>query len=252
MTAKVEPCFRSFWHWSREGHGLRAWWHLGSRSCAHGQVNWWGSFCHVTAEVDDEGWKFSVAFPPLAIWLSIDGFGLWKPQRLSEWQGQSMWLTDRREFRFAVHDWTVWLTPWGRWGEWRKTDPWWIRGVSLDARKMLGRQRYAIETLRDGIEVAIPMPEGVYRGTARVRRQTWKRPLWFAQAHVSTEVTADRCVPHAGKGENGWDCGDDGLVSCSVAGDDVGKAVGHFVGSVLSRRQRYGMPSDKAIREALT
>lgn len=249
MTAKVEPRFRSFWHWSREGRGLRAWWHLGSRSCAHAQFVWWGSFCHASVEVNDESWKLSIALPPFAIWLVFDGFGLWKPRRLSAWQGRETWLTDEREARICIHDWTVRLTPWGRLNEWRADDPWWVRGVSFDLHRLLGRERYAIETLRSS-PVVIPMPEGVYCGTANVRRQTWKRPLWFRRTHVSTEIVADRCVPHAGKGENSWDCGDDGLVSCSVAGEDVGTAVGHFVGCVLSRRQRYGMPSDEAMREA--
>lgn len=245
-----------FWHHSREGRtGWRAWWHFNDRSCFHTEVNWWTHFCHLNVEVTDEGWKFSIAVPPVAIWLCLDGFGLWQPKRkhVFTWDNnREVWLTDRREFNLAVHDWTIRFVPWGRWGEWVTADPWWIRGVSFNLPDvLLGRHRYARETVRRDMQVPIPMPEGCYWGTASFERATWKRPRWFRMTRLSTKVDVAKGVPFAGKGENSWDCGDDGLFGYSVEGHDLDKASAHGVEVVLSQRRKNGMPSQQAITEAL-
>jgi hypothetical protein len=54
-------------------------------------------------------------------------------------------------------------------------------------------------------------------------------------------------IPHNGKGENSWDCGDDGLWGCG--GDTVEEAIGHAVSSVLRSRRRYGHDSHGTGRE---
>jgi hypothetical protein len=66
-------------------------------------------------------------------------------------------IPDDRECSVSVHDWTLRLTPWGRWGEWRTADPWWIRGVSLNLLDaFLGRTKYTTDTVRSGIPLVIP------------------------------------------------------------------------------------------------
>lgn len=244
-----------FWHGSREKHGFRAWLHYGakSRRVVSTEVNWWARFCHVGVECGDEGWLFSVALPPLAVWLRLDiGLPVPRAKHVFHWDNdREVWLPDRREFKVAIHDWTVWLTPWGRWGEWRTSDPWWIRGVNLNVRDLvLGRACYSVEDLAC-VPVQISMPEGVYHGVATVRRQTWKRPRWFADTRLSTNIDVPKGIPFAGKGENSWDCGDDGLFGCGAEGG-VENAVRHFREQVLQSRKRHGMPSEQAIQEALS
>lgn len=247
------------WHYSREGKtGLRSWWHLGSdasRAVIRLECSWWSTWCHVKADVDDEGWTCAFAFPPIAIWLSFEGFKLWAPRRkcIATWDNdREFWLVDHRECGISFYDWTIRLNPWSRSDEWRTADPWWIRGVHFDLRRLLGRQAYTIETLRTGITVSIPMPEGVYIGTAKVQRQTWKRPLWFSQKRISTWIDVPKGIPFAGKGENSWDCDDDGLFGCGVDGESVERAITHFREQVERKRQRYGRPSDESITQALT
>jgi hypothetical protein len=245
-----------FWHASRERHGFRAWWHLrsGKRNrVVSTEVNWWARFCHIGVEVGDEGWEFSLAFPPLAVWLQFD-LGWWVPRRkhVFHWDNnREVWLPDHREFKLAIHNWTIWFTPWGKWGEWSRADPWWVRGVSWNIQDFaLGRVQYTQETIGDPLDVSIPMPEGVYRAVFTPQRQTWKRPRWFSQVRESFDIQIPKGIPFAGKGENSWDCGDDGLFGMGAEGS-VQDAIARVRETVLERRRRYGSPSEDAIREAL-
>lgn len=245
----------SFWHASREGKaGVRAWWHFGHRSCFHLEANAWTHFCHLSIRATGEGWTLAAAVPPLAIWLCFDGFGLWHPQRkhIFTWDNnREVWLPDQRESGISVSDWTIRLQPWSKSMEWCAADPWWVRGVSFDLKRLLGRQQYTKEIVKDGIPIQIPMPEGCYRAVATFERCTWKRPLWFASTRLYTTVDVPKGIPFMGKGENSWDCGDDGLYGYSVQGHDLDKAAAHGCESVLKSRRRYGMPSPQAITDAL-
>lgn len=249
-----------FWHYSREGkHGLRAWWHFDSRSkrpssVFHIEANWWATFCMFSIRATGNGWTLALAFPPVAIWLCFDGFGLWRPQYKATmgWDNnREAWLPDQREFSVSMSDWTFRLTPWGRSMEWRSADPWWVRGVSVDFRRLLGRQQYTNEVIKADMPIQIPMPEGIYQAVAKYERSSWKRPLWFHLTRLYTTVDVPKGIPFAGKGENSWDCGDDGLYGYSVEGHDLEKAIGHGVESVLKSRRKYGRPSDQAIKDSL-
>lgn len=159
-----------------------------------------------------------------------------------------------RQIGGYFHDWGFWYHIWvGTMASWSRDYPWcrWWRQGHIDFRNLLGKPRHTCEVLRANIPVAIPMPEGVYHGVAKVECRRWKRPLWFTMTRVSTWIEVPKGIPFQGKGENSWDCGDDGLVGCGVDGNDVDKAIGHYIASVLRSRRRYGHPSEQAIREAL-
>jgi hypothetical protein len=247
----------SFRHWRHERREFTFWWHVGNRSVFSFTVCWLRSFCHLSVETRDREWKFAVAVPGLALWLTFDGFGLWHPQRTctATWETppRPFVIPDDRECSVSVHDWTLRLTPWGRWGEWRTADPWWIRGVSLNLLDaFLGRTKYTTDTVRSGIPLVIPMPEGVYRAVAKIERCTWKRPRWFATTRTYVGVDVPKGIPFAGKGENAWDCGDDGLFGYSSEGESLERAIAKGVESVLSSRRKHGHASPAAIAEALS
>lgn len=148
----------------------------------------------------------------------------------------------------------IWYHIWvGSMASWSRRYPWcrWWRQGSFHFASLLGKQTYACETLKDGIPVTIPMPEGAYHGVAKIERRTWKRRFWFAKSRVSTSIDCPKGIPFQGKGENSWDCGDDGLFGWGADGASIEHAIAHGVESVLVSRRRYGMPSDSAIREAL-
>ncbi len=244
-----------FYHASREGkHGVRAWWHFGDRGCIHTEFYWWSHRCGLGVSSDDEGWTFHAALPPLAIWLVFDGCGLWLPKRLVDFNWETpprqVLLPDSRQCDFSISDWTIRFVPWGRTMEWSSKDAWWVRGVRVDLKDLFfGRMRCDRAILEENIPVVIPMPEGVYQGVIRRERWTRKRSRWFGETQESVWLEIPKGIPHAGKGENSWDCGDDGLFG--IGGDNVEDAIANAVRSVLRDRRRYGHASDGAIREAL-
>ena len=244
-----------FWHISKEPHGLRLWWHLNKqRACIAIEFYWWTRRFGLSIGPDDGGWNFSLACPPFSFYLSLEGLGLWQPRRkvIATWDGnREFWLPDRREFSFSIYDWSIRLVVWERWGEWRKVDPWWIRGISVDLRDLiLGRQSCNTEELASGIPCKISMPEAAYPATAKIERRTWRRKRWFSRTRTSAWLDIPKGIPHAGKGENSWDCGDDGLFG--IGGDTVEDAIKRARASVLESRRRYGNAADKAMQDAAT
>lgn len=200
----------------------------------------------------DRGTNLGVSFavPFLAtLYVTIEGFFA---KQLFAWdfdRGSS------RSIGCYFHNWAFWYTVWvGDMASWSRDAPWcrWYRQGSIHFDDViLGRTTCQREIVKAPVTIAIPMPEGNYAATAEVERRIWKRPRWFAKTRVYTNVSVpDGGIPFAGKGENSWDCGDDGLCSYSVEGMSLAKAIAHGVESVLESRKRYGMPSDSAMSAA--
>ncbi len=219
------------------------WWVYFARGTVNIELTLWSSFCHFSVQVDSEKWQVAVAFPPVALWIGVEAFGLWKPQRkhIFSWDdNREVWLTDEREFQIAVHHWTVWLTLWGRLHEWQTVDPWWIRGVSLNLPDfILGRSRFT-ERVVGEFDVTIPTPEGTYQGRATITHCTWKRPRWVAHSRTGTRVTIMNGIPFPGKGENSWDCGLDALWGYGCESTKPEAVIARGVQLALENRRRYG------------
>ena len=244
-----------FTHSSREKHGVRWWWHLsteGKHKCIGIEFYWWSPRFGVSLGTDEDGWNISIRLPPFAIYVSLDGLGLWQPQEkhVFTWDNnREVWLPSRRESDFYIADWRMSFTPWGRWGEWRRVDPWWIRGVSVDLKDLLfGRLTYEAEELAL-VPCDVPMVEGNYPAVAKVQRVTRGRTRWFKRTGQEVQLNIPKGVPYAGKGENSWDCDDDGLFG--IGGDSVAGATLNAQNAVNERRQRYGHASEDTIRRAL-
>jgi hypothetical protein len=233
-----------FTHSSREKHGIRWWWHLrteGKHRCIGVEFYWWSPRFGFSIGTDDEGWNLSARVPPFALYVSLEGLGLWQPTRtaIATWDNNRPFtLPDRREFDFYVSDWRVQFTPWGRWGEWRARDPWWIRGLSVDLKNLvLGRTTYEAEELAL-VPCHVPMPEGNYSAVAKVQRVTRGRTRWFKRTGQEVDLSIPKGIPFAGKGENSWDCDDDGLFG--IGGNSIDDAIKRAQDAVNDRRKRYG------------
>ena len=223
-------------HWQRlsKTHA-RGWLHIG-RKCFGWEALCWSRRLGISLRHDDEDFTFGIHLPPFGLYLSWPSW-----RRIKE-----------GEFQLSVHDWAIWFSLWGNLWEWSRKQPWWERTHSFDIPDFfLGRTKTTRETVREGIPVEIPMPEGVYRGMAKVERYNHKRPRWFARSRLSTWIEVPKGIPHSGKGENSWDCGDDGIWATGCEGDDPAKAVQHFRDSVMKNRKRYGCASDEAVKSAL-
>lgn len=232
---KNGKCGFAFWH-GRAWLHLWAWvihweWHLWSKSCRIG-VDLGGSVG------GDELVLFCFAIPPVSLYLGIEApcsSRLWKlmPKR-------------EREIKLAIHDWAIWISPWSKQMEWCKADPWWVRGVTIHIDDLiLGARKCMTTEPEPSQRIVIELDGREYHGTATFERRVWKRPRWFAFQRDATWISMDPMhgLPHAGKGENGWDCGDDALCGWGVEGFDVPKAIGHGIETVLKYRKRYGNPS---------
>lgn len=244
-----------FSHSSREKHGVRWWWHLRSErrpACIHVEFYWWSRHCGFTLGTDDEGWNLSLRLLPFALYLSLEGLGLWQPRKkhIFTWDNnREVWLPDRREFDVSVSDWTIRFALWGRWGEWNTRDPWWIRGVSLDLQRLvLGKRVYVAQFVRQE-NVRIAMPEGAYRGVATVELVTRGFARWFKRTAEEVSLEIPKGIPFAGKGENSWDCGDDGLHG--IGGSSVEDAIARAQAAVQESRRRHGHASAESIQKAL-
>jgi hypothetical protein len=128
--------------------------------------------------------------------------------------------------------------------EWHSTDPWYRRGSFHLDRLVLGKQQYIKEDLGPPIRTHVQMLEGPYPVTVQRQRQRWWRtrwPWWPCRIeHVSYEVECPYGIPFPGKGENSWDCGEDGLWSTACAVETVEDACERFRTTVLDYRRRYG------------
>jgi hypothetical protein len=70
-------------------------------------------------------------------------------------------------------------------------------------------------------------------------RRIATRKRWFTQVNYSAEVEPRTPIPYQGKGENSWDCGEDGLHSMMGPAQNLEEAIAATVRSVLGSRRKY-------------
>ena len=120
--------------------------------------------------------------------------------------------------------------------------PGWEWSISLynTADKILGPVRYAKDVLETW-PVAIPMDGTTYPATVQLTRQTWQRSrLPWKRTRYSTRIEVPKPPMFAGKGENGWDCDDDGIFGCGSEELTAAGCVADYVKRVLQERARRG------------
>jgi hypothetical protein len=150
-----------------------------------------------------------------------------------------------RRFSLYWFEGTLCFTPWAREMEWRATDPWWVKGATFNPTDFLLGKRNHEHIIHSEYEpVLVPMPEGCYVAQMRREERRWTRPRWpwwpskIVQKYI--EISIDGGIPFEGKGENSYDCGEDGLWGCSSESWSLERAAAHVVESVLKDRKRYG------------
>lgn len=236
---------RTVYGWPYHG---RWWMHAWGRTF---RFSWhlWTDFCGASINADDEdGLRFHAAFPPVAIWFTV-------PIPAHKWLSKPFWdkwnqkyggypgsnkYSDFNFFSIRVFDWAIWWDflkfDWG----WSNQMPRWMHGSWHFLDTILGEQKYTNEVLSTH-EVLIPMPEGSYPATVKLELATWKRARWpFKKSVRRSDIDIPVGIPHQGKGENSWDCGEDALYGQS-GGEcwTVDKAISGVVESALSYRRKY-------------
>lgn len=246
----------------------------GDRGRASGHAFWYGrAWLHVLSLCFGLEWNFgrlgcgvrfavnadepdimaSVSLPGMSFYFTVGGspvgrlFKLlrmdWETRRArrkSEHDFDHLY-TGHRALELRINDGALWWSCWAKCGHWSSTDPWWLSGSFSPADFFLGRHKYS-ETALDSRPVVVAMPEGIYNGTAELKRRTWKRPRWpFALQRLGVVLEVPEGIPIPGKGENSWDCGPDAIYSQSSSARSVEEAIGQLVESALkTRMQRCG------------
>lgn len=188
--------------------------------------NLWYFSCGVSVKADHEdgGTQLHVAFPPCSFWLTLPIF--------------KKALNGRTLFDITVHNWAIWWQFGGNDFEWNSRTPKWKHGCFHIDDFFLGRTKHS-EVFLETKDIMIPMPEGLYPAIAKKSISTWKRPRWFALKKTSIWVNIPQGVPHEGKGESDYNCGEDGLFGCGVDGESYEKAIANVVEKVLTSRRKY-------------
>lgn len=243
-VVEKEPWFQ--FRWQSLAETSRKQWKYAHGRCWIAVFSWffriewhlWSNHCHLSADVggDEEQLQFSVAVPPVAVWFAIQAPLLRRlvPERT-------------REMQLSMFEWSIRLVLWGREHEWIRSDPWWVRGVHLDLKDaILGKAKFTSTETAPEVPIEILLDDRIYTGTAKFERCTWKRPLWFTKVRDSVWINMDQGhgLPHAGKGENSWDCGDDALCGFGVNGSNVEEAIQHGIDTVNGYRKRWGEASE--------
>lgn len=230
------------WHSEREGklfpwlHG-RAWFSSADegRRRPSARVEWVfpSAGCRVSVEANRTTgeWLFGVAFPPLSLWLGVEMPSGWWPKQHREWS-------------IRIHNRAIWWRFGQNPHEWHSKTPKWLDGSWHPERTFLGKWVFT-EKLLEQRRVLIPLPEGTYPATVKMTdevRGYARSPFKHRQIGATVEFDDGWAVPFSGKGENSYDCGEDGMFSSSMPARTVEEAIGKVVGSILRTRRSRGDP----------
>jgi hypothetical protein len=206
-----------------------------------------GPIIHVRGSIGRLRWEFCTGFN-FALEVKFNGGN-------REWQLRfapvlcSLYLTlgkmpqwlcpkgyEGKQTGIRIFDWAVWIEVWQNEHSWKRGD-WTWSWHPLDT--LLGRTSYSERDVETA-QAQVAFPEKTYNLSIRFFESTWKRPRWFANRLVRADITPSVPIPEPGKGENSWDCGDDGCYSLITPADTVGKAIGAIYDTVMRERRKYG------------
>jgi hypothetical protein len=206
-------------------------WHAGEKH--------FGAHLDIGGQLSDDDFSLGLRIPLLgSLWLSIEGLTPWK------WRPRA-----DHEIGVGIHDGCVWWKLLCASNEWHSKMPFW------DSRShwrqpvwpvvdwLLGKARYSSRELSTHM-APYALPEGEYPVKITLTECTWKRARWpkprvVRRAEIKV-LDQQRPIPVPGKGENGWDCGDDALYSLTTTAATVDEALVKLHASVMRDRERYG------------
>ena len=200
----------------------------------------WGVNFKVGNPSSENNFGGHVTSPLFGVYWGVEGYG----ERLKNaLNGGDHY--ESREISVGWHSGRLWLKLWGKRNSWSRSDPKWQQTSWCPADTFLGKAQNKSEVIETQ-SVIVPMPEGGYRATAKLERWERWRPRGRRTVSYSYDIKIDkpvRFIPVPGKGENSWDCGDNGVWSQSgpvpYRGSWVVEAISGMVKSALRDRERY-------------
>lgn len=180
---------------------------------------------------------------PVSFWLGVEGVGHlfndWWMKRY-RYSGREVGFSLSYDKDGALPSLHLRFDGWVDNMEWDSRTPKW-RHFSTDIfDHVFGPTKHMEALLVPKKAVKIPMPEGSYDGTFELKERRISRKYWpltetFTTAHVEVDVG----IPHEGKGENSWDCGEDATYGLSCPATGEADAISKVVKSVLESRRKY-------------
>lgn len=104
---------------------------------------------------------------------------------------------------------------------------------------LYGKWEYKSEII-DNKRILVPMPEGNYPATVEIKKVSRGYKRSKKQLTSNYQIDLDIPIPYEGKGENGWDCEEDGTYSSNIMANSLEEAIQNLVDSSLKYRVRYG------------
>lgn len=186
---------------------------------------------------DDVEVQLFVGLPRANFWLSL------AETRTSSTANLWKRLKSEREVGFSIHDGALWVSVWENRNNWSSRDPWWMH-FTIRPANVLGKQTFSQRVIEER-EVEIPMPEGTYKAKAMLveRERGRSRWPWKRRSRGARFDLREKPIPFSGKGENDYDCGEDGLYGMSCPAESISDGIGKVVASCLETRARRGDPA---------
>lgn len=120
----------------------RCWWHFRERRVVRIEWSFLTPRCGFGIDFDDDGITAFLQVPLLfSFFLTLAG--RWNILKSFSW-------AMGRSSAIQVHNGAVWIKPWSREGEWRSTDPWWIRGVNFSINPFEWKHQQHLVKCHDG------------------------------------------------------------------------------------------------------
>lgn len=192
---------------------------------------------HVQADSEDGGISFHTKLIPVSLFLNL-------PVPSKRWKKKygyrhtnfvDVSLSNDRDAKDVSLRWQFG----GDTMSWSSKTPKWKHGSFSFTDFLLGKRKY-IEGEPEVRQVKIPMPEGLYDATVEMRFDRWERPRWFPLVLQRASIDIPIGIPYPGKGENDYDCGEDGSYGLSCCARTPEEAIGKLVGDVLETRRKRG------------
>lgn len=110
---------------------------------------------------------------------------------------------------------------------------------------IFGRSKHEVRIVAE-TPVRFQMDGREVEATVRVEARENRRPRWpwAYRKSIGSWIEVPKPPQFAGKGENSWDCGDDGIYGMGSRETSPAAVVGDYIKAVLESRERYGMPSE--------
>jgi len=219
-----------FWLWYKQNSLIEFSWDI------------WTKFCGLSLSMSREyenNLSFHISFPPISIWLTFEGRRL---RRLAE-----LFVTEdyscERKLSVKIHGGSIWWMLWMPTMESKADDPSWRTGNFNPIDFIFGRRKYT-DLILDSGSLTIPMPESNYSGEYKLTESSWVRPRWpwcpLTKRCLYGNIDMKEMIPIPGKGENAWDCGQDGLWGLSCPAKNKAELISRIVESVMRDRLRRG------------